>query len=209
MGQKGRTNAVENEKCWRTAADCAGMLNISQPGFLKEYVKILPEYGIRHASNQTLYNSRVLIDSIVDKAVKKAVAALKKSGGTSAGTSEEDEEIIAGANSPGLERYRIAKAAREEIFLKRDRGDYLPKEVVIRAYSVVSSRLRTLAAKIERMQALTGRDAADLYFEALDECDETIRRELGSSDTPIDAGDGVDVYEELPSDQAPDDEEVR
>ncbi len=93
-----------------------------------------------------------------------------------------DPLLESGDDSPGLERYRQAKAALAELDLQERRGDLLSRDKARTVLGRWASMLRNLG---DRMAKRYGMEAAIAVNETLTECESVIADELddaGSAD---------------------------
>lgn len=82
-------------------------------------------------------------------------------------TEPSDPLLVADVDSPGLERYRLAKAALAELELEERKGSLIPLEKVRDVLSRWSSLIRRMG---ESLSKRFGKDAAELLNETLAEC---------------------------------------
>ncbi len=77
--------------------------------------------------------------------------------------SEFGEEIEGGSDSPGLERYRLARAEQEEIKLAKMRGDFISRDDVHTALMETGSIMKEAGERIIRTG---GNDLAGIFLNA-------------------------------------------
>jgi phage terminase Nu1 subunit (DNA packaging protein) len=95
-----------------------------------------------------------------------------------------DDPLLAEGDSPGLERYRMAKAAIAELDLDERKGVLLSTEKV----RAVHARWATIFKRMgERVGKRYGADAAITVNDAIEECERVIENEFGERDI-IDGG---------------------
>lgn len=94
-----------------------------------------------------------------------------------AAVSSEDDPLLADGDSPGLERYRLAKAAIAELDLEERKKSLLSRDTVRMVLSRWGSILRRVGERFQK----TCPEAASALCDALDECDHVIGYELGDS----------------------------
>jgi hypothetical protein len=88
----------------------------------------------------------------------------------------EAEALLApGSDSPGLERYRLARAALVELQLEREKQTVLPVDRVRETLGRWAGILRRAG---ERLRQRHGNDAGDVLADALEECRKVIETEL-------------------------------
>lgn len=97
----------------------------------------------------------------------------------------KDELDLAGENSPGLERYRLAKAALAEIDLEVRRGRLLDREKLEAQWVAGAVALRNAG---ERLQRRFGDEAAELFNEGVQDFARVVNGAIhgGSQHTPAD-----------------------
>jgi len=79
---------------------------------------------------------------------------------------DDADPAIAGATSPGLERKRLADAARAELRYQQELGTWIPRRFVHTGFALLSSILRQAG---ERLQRECGLEAHAILDEALDD----------------------------------------
>lgn len=83
-------------------------------------------------------------------------------------TAEPGDPLLAAeVDSPGLERYRLAKAALAELELEERKGSLIPLEKVRDMLGRWSSLIRRMG---ESLTKRFGKEAAELLNDTLDEC---------------------------------------
>jgi hypothetical protein len=97
---------------------------------------------------------------------------------------DDDDPALAGVSSPGLERYRLARAKREELFLRRDLGAWLPRDQVRAGFAPFAAIIRRCG---ERLGRKYGREAQQILDEHLDRAAEALNRLFLAG--PVDTGD--------------------
>lgn len=85
---------------------------------------------------------------------------LHKSGG------EMPDPMLGDCDSEGLERYRMARAQREEIKLEADRNNTVDAEVV---RSMLQEQAAVVRSSLEKLERQFGAEALEIVLEALDE----------------------------------------
>jgi phage terminase Nu1 subunit (DNA packaging protein) len=103
---------------------------------------------------------------------------------------ETDDPLLDAGDSPGLERYRLAKAAIAELDLEERRGALIELAKVRAALSRWSTILRRLG---ERLAKRFGNDAAVALNETLNECHRVIGYEFCSRDPDGAVGSNVEM----------------
>lgn len=82
-------------------------------------------------------------------------------------TNPADDPLLADGDSPGLERYRLAKAKHAELDLEQRKGELIEREKAKLILSRWASLIRQMG---ERLAKRYGNDAAKTVNETLDEC---------------------------------------
>jgi phage terminase Nu1 subunit (DNA packaging protein) len=78
-----------------------------------------------------------------------------------------DDPLLADGDSPGLERYRLAKAKHAELDLEQRKGELIEREKAKLILSRWASLIRQMG---ERLSKRYGNEAAKTVNETLDEC---------------------------------------
>lgn len=89
------------------------------------------------------------------------------------GDPEIDALMAAGEGSPALERWRLARAAQEEIKLEQMKQEVLPVDMVRNAYARIAATLRDTG---DRLQRLFGAEPFDVFTEGLDEAESIMEK---------------------------------
>ena len=95
---------------------------------------------------------------------------------------ENDDPLLAAGDSPGLERYRLAKAELAELELQVRKGTLIPIDAVKDTIARWSALIRRMG---EALGKRFGNEAAELLNETLMEC----RRVVPSDEQPADTTD--------------------
>ncbi len=91
-----------------------------------------------------------------------------------------DDPLLAGSNSPALERYRLARAAREELELAARRGDLLDVDELLTWYdSEVAAPIRR---SLEALQSQFGPAAVQVVSKALDQAGAAVGKRLRNAE---------------------------
>lgn len=90
----------------------------------------------------------------------------------------DDENDVGGENSPALERLRAAKARREEFAYERDLDQWIRREAVHEALTIMSGLIRGAG---ERLLRNHGRDAHAILDEALVAAGKLLQRRFGEN----------------------------
>lgn len=87
-----------------------------------------------------------------------------------------DDPLLAGSNSPALERYRLARAAREELELAARRGELLDVDELLTWYDAeVAAPIRR---SLEALQSQFGPAAMQLVAKSLDQAGAAVTKRL-------------------------------
>ena len=97
---------------------------------------------------------------------------------------EDDPDLAGGPDSPGLERYRLAKAAIAELELEQRKASLLSRDKARTALVRWASIIRRLG---ERLGKRYGPEATLTVNDALSECQLVVDHDF-SGDEPADAG---------------------
>lgn len=89
---------------------------------------------------------------------------------------EEDFELIAGGESPALERYRLARAKLAELDLAEKRKEVIAADDVRQMFAIVGGTIRRAGQQLTRRY---GPKAFEMLSQALDQADEQIRNMTG------------------------------
>lgn len=92
--------------------------------------------------------------------------------------SADDDELMAEVDSPGLERYRQAKAAIAELDYAERQKELMARDKVKSLFARWAAVLRRMGEKISKR---FGNEAAITVNDALRECGEIVVYELGSA----------------------------
>lgn len=97
---------------------------------------------------------------------------------------QTDDPLLSGVNSPALERYRIARACREELELAVRKGELVAVNELLEWYDAeVAAPIRR---GIEKLHVEFGPGAAALIVAGLDRADDVIERRLGGGERLLD-----------------------
>jgi phage terminase Nu1 subunit (DNA packaging protein) len=101
---------------------------------------------------------------------------------------ENDDPLLAAdGDSPGLERYRLAKAALAELELEERKGTLLSREKVRTTLIRWATVLRRMG---ERIAKRFGNEASEAVNDALGECQAVIDYEFGGDESTDDGTEG-------------------
>jgi hypothetical protein len=97
---------------------------------------------------------------------------------------KDDDELMQGAGSPALERYREERAQLARLDRLEREQQLLPRDEVRDALARIATIMRGAGETLARQ---FGQAAADIQFDALDDCEREIRNAFGEpQEEPID-----------------------
>lgn len=177
-----------DKKLWVTKAFSAAALQMSIQNFDDRIRPKMPAESVT-GTRQTL---AFFLPAVIQTYL--ATRATPKPAPPSPG----DDPLMAGFDSPGLERYRNAKADREEMMRDRDRQILIVRDEIFPSLQQGATLIRQAADQATR---LYGNGVADLINEAVDEAVTTWSKSLETSDVQLAAvSDGVGSDSEAPVD---------
>ncbi len=94
----------------------------------------------------------------------------------------DEDPLLASGDSPGLERYRMAKAQLAELDLGRRQGELIPVEALDAGLMALSAAYRR---GVEQAQRLFGPEVVSIFEEALAGGEAAIKQIFGTSDEEI------------------------
>jgi hypothetical protein len=152
---------------WLTKNDCAAVFDVSARNFERGYMRYAPPTAVKTFGRATYVHVRSLLN---------AWAAAQKPAAAPQG---EGDPLLAGAapDSPGLERYREARADLAEMERDRVKASLIPREDLEPALAEFAGVLRRAGETLARDY---GNDAATVLNEAVDETVERWEQLLGS-----------------------------
>lgn len=168
---------------WFSITEAAEIFGLTVMGFRTSILPLVQEEDRRKPKpNVVLLRARGVIEAYAAKLAARS---------TERPTTDDDAVMMAGGNSPALERFRAAKAELTEMEVARQRRTH----VNTRDFHDLLMRFASLVRKGgEILQRRFGPDAADIHNRAVDEAVELIGRE-GPQQSDIrsdgDAGAGV------------------
>lgn len=98
------------------------------------------------------------------------------------GTPDEADPLLSGPDTAALERYRLARAKREEFALERDRGNWVRREDVHAGIAIFATVLRQACDTLHKQ---FGRDAHSILAEAVNDAVRAFNRQLGEGGTAL------------------------
>lgn len=150
-----------DEAGWFPQVDMARIFAVSLPVWQRSWLPKVPANARREVSGRLYVHARRFIDFLIESARREALGP--------------DGELLAGGDSPALERFRLAKARLAELELQRQQENLLPREAVHRAFEQIASILRTAG---EQLQRLYGEGPYEILISALEDAENRFRAEL-------------------------------
>jgi len=86
--------------------------------------------------------------------------------------SSPDDPLLAGGDSPALERYRLAKAKHAELDLEQRKGELIDKE---KCRDVLARWGNVIRKMGDRLSKRFGIEANQMVSEAIDECESVVK----------------------------------
>lgn len=137
--------------------------------FDKSYRSFVPEDLIERSGRRVLFrlgSIRAIVDGLVAQQRELARAVV-------------DDPMLAGADSPALERYRALRAEMVERDLRERDRELLPAEHAEDLVNIVVGRVRACG---EQLTLRFGNDAQAILDEALDDAEREIETKYGHTD---------------------------
>lgn len=162
---------------WFTKNEIARRVFGTTPqNFDKTYRPAAPESAMKRVGREVLFHCRSVLDGLLEQAKKQ-----QPQGG-------EDDPLMAGVDSPGLERFRNAKADITEMERDRLRKQIVRVEEIEPALMKLAGVMRSAAENLARQ---FGNEAAGIVNEAVDEWASGVATLLdgGGDDSAADGGD--------------------
>lgn len=147
----------KHEEGWFTLREIRQFLGWKAKSAPENYLQAYPQDKKQWVGNTPYYHAPTFMAIVIDRKAKP---------------SDPDDPMYGDADSPNLERWRAAKAEREEIALAKDKGNVAPVSAVIELYSIVASSIRHAA---ENAQRECGTRAFEIFIEGLNEADKRIQ----------------------------------
>ena len=97
-------------------------------------------------------------------AVVKALHDFLATNARKLAAGDGDDPLMAGASTPALERYRLARAKLAELELEQREGNVLLRDVLHEGFGEIASMLRRASERLDRQ---CGREAYEILDEAL------------------------------------------
>jgi hypothetical protein len=142
---------------WVAVRDAADLLGITPQGFRQSFLAQLAD-DAKRAGKPLM----VRWDAVLHIAVERRAAAL---------VVDRSDPLLTDGDSPGLERYRLAKAAHAELDLAERKGQLINKEKCRSVLAQWGSVLRRSGDRIARVSP----DGSRMLNEALDECETIVK----------------------------------
>lgn len=96
------------------------------------------------------------------------------------GDQQTDPELV-GGDSPGLERYRLARAQQEEIKLEAMRKDYLRRDDIRMMHGELATLIRKAGDEVQRRFGVV---AGEILNDAINEFEKRIEQRWGNANQP-------------------------
>jgi hypothetical protein len=142
---------------WFSLAQMQAAFAVTPQGFAKSIRPHIPAADVMNEGQRG--KVRIRCRGAIDGVIKHRIEQIKHG---------EGDEMLAGDESPGLERYRLAKAELAEMDLQRQRGTHVDlrklEPLLLRASGILRSA-------IEDVQRQYGNGPRDILSEALAETD--------------------------------------
>jgi hypothetical protein len=153
---------------WFTLSEMHRAFDITPEAFRKTIRPLVPETDVRGTGKKgTLrIRCRAAIDAWTARKVEQATEAARKAS----------DPLLAGGDSPELERYRAARADLAEMERDERNGSLIPRQQLDPAFVQYASAIRRAG---EALQRRFGNEAAVMLNEALDDAERIIRRDFG------------------------------
>jgi hypothetical protein len=145
-------------------------LDVSEQTFDRTYRPKIPADAIKTSGRRVYVQMRALIDQLI------AESAVPKS------TPTDIDPMLSGGDSPGLERYRNAKADLTEMERERLRGNLIPRDDLEISLAKLGGVLRRAGESLQRQW---GNEAAGVLNEAVDEAECAWEQLLAVHDKPV------------------------
>ncbi len=143
---------------WATVAELARFLGQSTQNVRASYVLRLPPDDVR-PGRPVLVRVQAVLEMIITRRVAE------QSRPTT------DDPLLSDGDSPGLERYRLAKAKHAELDLEHRRGELIDVGKCRDVLAKWASVLRRSGDRIARVSP----DGSRMLGEALDECETIVK----------------------------------
>lgn len=151
MRSRTAQKAQNDDSAWLLLTDILRVLDVSRSYFDRELRRALPPGCERKVGNRVWLHGRTVIETWADNRGRGFPKRTNGNGnGTGSGHRPDEETILMSGDSPALERYRLAKAKREEIQLARDREEIIDRSDCARVLQRVASHLRGLGGALAR-----------------------------------------------------------
>ncbi|MCX7429019.1 MAG: hypothetical protein NTW96_25755 [Planctomycetia bacterium] len=90
-----------------------------------------------------------------------------------------DDPLMGGDSTPALERYRTARAILAEMEIKKQLGEWIPRDVIHDGITRFTSVLRGVGTILQRSKTLTGAEAHQILNEGLDDAEKIVESFCG------------------------------
>ena len=151
-----------------TRQDMGRLFNVRPEHFDKSYREFVPQDLIVKSDRRVLFKPHA-VKAIVDALLEAEREKFADAGG---------DPLLAGGDSPGLERYRLAKAELAELDVAERQKQVVNVKDVEQIIGIVAARIRSLG---DRMVKRFGKDARKMIDRSLDDAQKEIDARFGSS----------------------------
>jgi phage terminase Nu1 subunit (DNA packaging protein) len=153
---------TSDTKFWINRKDAALLVGISLPTFDVLRAKFPDDASKPGKGREVLFDSRKVVRAFVDREIEQAA----------------DPMLVAGADSPALERYREARADRAELELQKMRRSHIDIKELDGTLHRFTNQLRGTG---ELLQRRFGSDASDIFNGGIIEASEILTKDLLSN----------------------------
>lgn len=153
MFQKTTQKPSEVDRGWFTLADCAAAFDMTSQGFHKEIRPLLSPEDVRGEGKKGV---TIRLRGAIDAHAARQVESVRK----------DADPMLAGGDSPALERYREAKAGLAEMDLQERQKSHVNLQSLNDALMRFASTIRRAG---EALQRRFGNEASEIMNEAIDE----------------------------------------
>lgn len=157
---------------WLTIKEAAGVFGITQQGFRASHLPGLKPEHVRVGAKRLamrVYGPAVVAAYLDRELVKRMT---------------EDDGLSDGGNSPGLERWRLAKAELTEIQLEKERKRVFPRDMAREVLGRVASLWRRYG---ERLAKRRGPEEAASFNDTFEAARKIVDHEFGGNDISPDS----------------------
>lgn len=157
--------AVRREHGWFTKTDCTAFLGVGRAYFDTEIRPRVPADCIRRTGKAANSPLLFLGRAVYEAAASRTTAVVARAADRE---SSDGEPMLAGGDSPALERFRLARARIAELDLQERQGSLIPRDKVHDGLGRLATIIRGAGESLQRQ---FGREAQDILDEALADFD--------------------------------------